>query len=141
MSRLNVVVLDPGLLFFLEQLVDLGHELADILEFKVNRRKSQIGNLVYASEFGEQDLSDVDRLQLTFGALLDGLLDLIHYFLELGQADRPFLASFEKPVQDFVAVEPLSAAILLHYHVRYFIAPFIACEAPAAIQALASAAD
>ena len=96
------LMLGSFLLFFLKQLVDFGHELAYILELQVDRGKSKVGNLVYPSQFGKKNFSDVNGIQLAFRAFLDGLFHFVDDLLELRQADRPFFARLQKPIQYFV---------------------------------------
>jgi hypothetical protein len=131
----------PILLFLLKKLVDFGHEFADILELKIDGGEPQIGNLIYPPELGKKDLPDGNRIQLTLRAFLNVLFHLVDDLLELCEADRSLFACFEKPVQNLVPIESFPAAVLFHNHVGYFITSFIAGEASAAVQALASAPD
>ena len=122
-------------------LLHFGHEFTYVLEFQIDGGKPEVGDLINAPEFGKKNFAYIDRFKLAFGAFLDGLFDFVDYFFKLSQADRPFFTGFEKSIQDFVAVESLSAAILLYNHVRYFIAPFVAGKPSAAVQALPPTPD
>src|SRR5207247_7735731 len=81
------------------------------------------------------------RRDLFFGPVLERRLDTIGDRFERRHADRPLLARLQQAGDEFLALEPLARAILLHHHVGDFVDPLVAGESFSAFEALAPAPD
>src|SRR5579863_8145259 len=72
---------------------------------------------------------------------MDKSLHFVHQRLELGRGHGPFLARFQQPLQNFLPVEALAAAVLLDHHVWNFVDALVGRVTPAALQAFPASAD
>src|SRR5436190_10604815 len=128
-------------LFCVQQILQFRHELADVAEVPVDRRETDVRDLVEMLQLFHHERADVGRRHLPLGPILQRRLDAVGDAFEHRHADRPLLARLQQAADQLLALEPLAGAVLLHDHVRDFVDPFVAREAFAAFEALASPAD
>src|SRR5262249_48377095 len=133
-NRLLAVALAPALL---DQLLQLLHELADVLERAVDRREAHVGDGIEAVQLTHHRLADDRALQLALAAPLQAALDAFDDRLDLLHRDRPLLARPLQPGDDLHAVEGLAPAVLLHHHRQRVFGALVGGEAAMALEALA----
>src|SRR5260221_667404 len=125
----------------LQQPLEGGHELVDVLEVAVDRSEADEGHLVQLAQALHQELAHLVGGHFAVGPFVDHRLHAVHDQLQGLHRHRPLLAGLEQPGQDLLAVEALAAAVLLHHQVRDLIDSLVRGEALAAAKALAPAAN
>src|SRR5437868_9677222 len=128
-------------LALVDQLLELAHELAHVLERSVHRGEPHVGDLVEAGELPHHRLADEGGRDLLLAHLLKAALDAVHDGLYLLGGDGPLAAGQFQAGDDFLPVEGLAAAVLLHHHGKDLLDPFVGGEAALAAEAFAPAAD
>ena len=122
-------------------LPELLDEVVDVLELAVDRGKADVRHLVELPQLVHHEPADFRGRDLALGPVLQRRLDAVSHRLDRGEAHRTLLAGLEQPRHQLLPLEALAAAVLLHHHVRDLIDPLVAGEPPAAVEALAAAAD
>src|SRR5215472_8337295 len=135
--------LRPGrflLVFFrVDQALQLGMELADVLEVPVDGGKTNIRDLVGLLEPRHDLLAQFGGGALALRRIHHKLLYLVHDLFHGGHRDRPFFTRPQHPGKDFLPLELLPAAVLFHYHVRDFVDALIGGKPFLAFQAFTAA--
>src|SRR5690349_14862427 len=108
----------PGSLLRIQQIFQLGHELADVAEVTIYRREPDVGDFIKSPQFVHHKSADFAGAHLALGLLLQRGLDAVGDRLERGDAHRPLLAGLQQPGQQLLPLEALAAAVLLDDHVR-----------------------
>ena len=127
--------------FASKQLVQLGHEGADILELPVHRGKADIGHLVHILEPLHDHLADAAGGDLPIHLVLERLLDLLGDLLQGIKGHRPLLTGPDHPVEELAAVKGLAAAVLLDDHHGQRLHDLEGGKTLVTLQALPAAAD
>ena len=99
--------------FFKSRLLQLFHELGNILELAVNGGEPHVGDLVEPLQLIHHHPSYLRARDLFLSPLRQAVLDPRHRFLEIGNPDRPLFAGLSQARQDFPPVEGLSPAVFL----------------------------
>src|SRR6188472_1974588 len=129
------------LLLGVEQILQLGHELADVTEMPVDRGKPHVGHLVEPLQFVHDEGADFFGGHLFLRTLLQRGLDLVGHRFDGGDADRALLARLEQASNELLPLEALTRAVFLDHHVRDLVDPLVTGETPAAVEALPPAPD
>src|SRR5712671_4287418 len=128
-------------LALVDQLLQLAHELAQVLERAVHGGEADVRHLVEPGKLAHHRLADEARGHFLFAELLEPTLDAVDDRLDLLGGDGPLLAGKLDAGDHFVAIEVLAAAVLLHHHREDLLHPFVGGEAPLAAQAFAPPPD
>ena len=124
-----------------EEVFQFGHEFLDVFEIHVDAGETDVGDFVELLEAMHDHFADFRGGQFPFGGFVDHAFDFIHDGFEFGSGNGALLASFQQPLQNFLALEAFAAAILLDHHVGNFVDALVSGEAAGAFQAFAAAAD
>src|SRR5688500_1748314 len=124
-----------------EQLLQLGHEFADVTEVPIDRGESDVCHLIQPLELLHDDAPDLFCAHLLLGTLLERGLDPVGDTLDRTHADRPLLARFQQARNELLPLESLPAAILLDDHIGNLIDALVAGEPSAAAEALSPSPD
>jgi hypothetical protein len=92
-------------------------------------------------EFLHHPLADLRALYFSFSLFLKMELDPTDDLFNHVDADRPLLASFLQPVEDFKAIERLSPPILLHDQWKSILCPLAGGKSFMAAETFPSASD
>src|SRR5213593_2166414 len=147
MPRLNASILQYALaarfwlLFRLQQILQLHHELLYVLEIQVNRGETHIRYLVVPTQPVHDQLAQFAGLALALGGLDYKSFRLIYDLLQLADRYGSLLAGPQQAIQHLLAIEFLPAAVFLDHHVGNFVDALVSGEALAALQTLAAPAD
>src|SRR5256885_9444089 len=128
-------------LALVDQLLELAHELAHVLERPVHRGEPHVGDLVEAGELPHHRLADEGGGDLLLAHLLEAALDAVDDGLDLLGGDWPFAAGQLQAGDDLLPVEGLAAAVLLHHHGKDLFHPLVGGEATLAGEAFAPPPD
>src|SRR5688500_5653919 len=135
---------NDGSLFLLldvQQILELGHEFANVAEVTIDRGEPDVGDLVQHPELVHHERANLLGAHLALGFLLQRRLDPVSDRLERSDADGPLLTRFEQPGQQLLPLEPFAAAVLLDHHVGDLVDPLVTGEPAPAAEALAAPAD
>lgn len=124
-----------------EELGKLTHKGVDILELSVYRCKPDVGDLIDILELVHYQLTDVIGLDLSVQRVEQLLLDIGCGFFKYGNRYRALFASLDKSVEDLVAVEGLSSAVLFDNDKRQALDGLVSGKSLAAGKALSSSAN
>src|SRR5437879_5302298 len=97
-------------LALVDQLLELAHELAHVLERPVHRGEPHVGDLVEAGELPHHRLADEGGRDLLLAHLLKAALDAVDDGLDLLGGDGPLAAGQLETGDDLLPVEGLAAA-------------------------------
>ena len=95
--------------FRVQQILQLGHELADVAEMPVDRCEPHVGNLVELLQLLHDERADLVRGDFLLGALLQRALHAIGNRLERRDADRALFARLQESGDELLPLEPLAA--------------------------------
>ena len=129
------------MLFRLQQILQLHHELLYVLEIQINRGKAHIRDFVIAPQSVHDQLAQFAGLALALGGLDYKSFRLIYDLLQLADRYGSLLAGPQQAIQHLLAIEFLAAAVFLDHHVGNFVDALVSGEALAALQTLAAPAD
>src|SRR5207302_3862886 len=128
-------------LFAAQQLVDLVFDLLQVHEGTVDGGKPDVGDFIEAAQLVHHQLAHLARRNLHLSAGSELSLDLVHHALDGAGRDFTFGRGFHQAAEQFLAVEVLAPAILLHDIQRHRLDAFVGGEPLRALQALATPAD
>src|SRR5262245_23544685 len=131
---------DP-LLFRVEQVFQLAHELADVAEVTIHGSKTHVSDLVETLELVHHQLADFVRPHLFLGTFLQRRFDLVGHALDGGNADGPLLTRLQQAGDQLLSLESLAGTVLLDHHVRDLVDPLVAGESSSAAETLAPSTD
>src|SRR5262249_25269111 len=121
---------------FLDQVLELAHELADVFERPVHRREAHVCHLVELVQLAHDCFTNHRARDFLLTAFLQRLLDAVGGLLDGRDADRPFLARLLQTGDDLETVEQLAAAVLLDHHRQHLFDALVRREASFAVEAL-----
>jgi hypothetical protein len=113
----------------------------DVFEIHVDAGETDVGDLIEFFEAMHDHFADFGGGELALGGFVDHAFDFVDDGFEFRRRNRALLASLQKSLQNFLALETLAAAILLDDHVGDFVDAFVGGEAARTFQAFAAAAD
>src|SRR2546423_14780933 len=123
------------------QRVDFLREAVDVLERAVDRRETDVRDLIERLELGQHALADVARYNLRDAELADLALDVERERRHLIARYRPLRERRDQAVLDLVAIERLAPAVGLDHHRHRLFDPLVRGEPPRARFALAPPPD
>ena len=123
------------------QLLQLRHELLDVLEIEIDGGKPDVGDFVVAPQPVHDQFPDFAGLAFPLRRLDHEAFGLVDDLLQLADRHRPLLAGPQQPVQNFLTVEFFPPTVLFHHHVGNFIDALVRGKAFSALQAFPAAAD
>src|SRR5262249_37858880 len=97
----------------LQQILELLHELADVLERPIDGGKAHVGNRVEVVQLAHDRLADHRARHFLLAPLLDRALDPVHRLLDRLDAHRPLLAGLLQPRHHLLAIEGLATTVFL----------------------------
>src|SRR5256885_718485 len=128
-------------LALVDQLLELAHELAHVLERPVHRGEPYVGDLVEAAQLPHDRFAHEGGRDLLLAHFLKTPLDAVDDGLDLLGGDGAFAARQLHAGNDFLPVEGLAAAVLLHHHGEDLFHPLVSGEAALAAEAFAPPPD
>src|SRR5262249_7822818 len=138
LRRAALLALRPALA---QQILELVHELIDVLERAIDRGEAHVGDGVELVERLHHRLADHRARDLALGAVEEAALDAVDVLLDLLDADRALLARLGEAGDDLHAVEGLAPAVLLDHRRQVLLDALVGREAAAALLALATPPD
>src|SRR6188508_1786073 len=140
-DRRGGTMVSPVSFLGVQQILQLGHELADVAEVPVNGRETDVRDLVELLQFLHDERADLVGGDFLLRSLLQRGFHAVGNRLERRDADRALFARLQESRDELLALEALAAAVLLHHHVRDLVDPFVAGKALGAAETFASAAN
>src|SRR5262249_28334374 len=137
--------LHPGrfLLFFfrVDQALQLGMELADVLEVPVDGGKANVSDFVGLLQPPHDLLAEFGGGALALRRIHHELLYLVDDLFHGGHRDRAFFTSPQHAGKHFLPLELLPPAVFFHNHVRDFVDALVGGKTLLAFQAFSAAPD
>ena len=128
-------------LLFVQQLIQLIHKGADVLELAIDGSEADIGNLIYALQLIHDQLADLSRGNFPFHLVLQCLLDLAGDLLQRSHGNGTLFTGLQHAAQQLALVKGLAAAVTLDDHQRKTFHDLIGGEALVTLQTFAAAAN
>jgi len=124
----------------LQQIFQLAHELLHVLEVHVHRANRTYATL---SSFFSRCMIISPISVVVSSRSVDSCTtpSIYRRSLRVSAVATGRFSQLQESLQDFLPLETLAPAVLLDDHVRNFVDSFVGCESPAALQALAPAAN
>src|SRR5918996_1500641 len=113
-----------------EQLFEFHHELADVFEGAVNRRKAHISDRIGGVQLAHQRFTDDRTGNFFFTALLNGSLDAVRDHFDRIAAHRTLFARALQAVDDLEAIVAFAPAVLFHHQRHHLLNPLVSGKAP-----------
>jgi len=124
-----------------EEVLELAHELLDILKLSVDRGKADVGYWIEGVQLLHDALADFAGWDLTLELLREFSLQLIDELLKIVHADGTFLARLDKAGEELVSVKRFAAAVFFDDHERLLFDVLVRRESLAAAQTLSPSTD
>src|SRR6266511_1373011 len=123
--RTDTTGMAAALFLGIQQILQLAHELADVPEVPVHRRKAYIRDLVQVLQLLHDERADLGGGDLLLRPLLQHQLHAIADVLDGRHTHRTLLARFQETSDQLLPLEPFARAVLLDDHVRDLVNPLI----------------